>query len=124
VKLSRCPHCKLPVLELEGQFSKLDSLYIHNGNPPAATAGWWHAGCLAGSDAAAPWYEARLRNFRDVRRYQEVAATPQWTVLHVNKVTKPENEKLVGRSLTDIAAERGVHPTDARHPRAKAVSRG
>src|SRR3546814_3371979 len=38
---------------------------------------------------------------------------PAWSVLHVNKVTKPENDKLVGRSLTDIAAERGVHPTDA-----------
>jgi N-acyl-D-amino-acid deacylase len=38
---------------------------------------------------------------------------PHWSVLHVNKVTKPENEKLLGRSLVDIAAERGVHPTDA-----------
>jgi N-acyl-D-aspartate/D-glutamate deacylase len=38
---------------------------------------------------------------------------PHWSVLHVNKVTKPENDKLVGRSLTDIAAEWGVHPTDA-----------
>ncbi|MGV3760490.1 MAG: N-acyl-D-amino-acid deacylase family protein, partial [Actinomycetota bacterium] len=38
---------------------------------------------------------------------------PAWEVLHVNRVTKPENEPLVGRSLTDIAAERGVHPTDA-----------
>ena len=34
-------------------------------------------------------------------------------MLHVNKVAKPENDKLVGRSLVDIAAERGVHPTDA-----------
>lgn len=38
---------------------------------------------------------------------------PAWAVLHVNAVTAPENEKLVGRSLVDIAVERGVHPTDA-----------
>ena len=38
---------------------------------------------------------------------------PAWTDLHVNKVTKPENEKLIGRSLVDIATERGMHPTDA-----------
>jgi N-acyl-D-aspartate/D-glutamate deacylase len=38
---------------------------------------------------------------------------PAWNVLHVNKVAEPENEKLIGRSITDIAAERGVHPTDA-----------
>jgi N-acyl-D-aspartate/D-glutamate deacylase len=38
---------------------------------------------------------------------------PHWSVLHVNEVSKPENEKFVGRSLVDIAAELGVHPTDA-----------
>jgi N-acyl-D-amino-acid deacylase len=38
---------------------------------------------------------------------------PHWSVLHVNRVSKPENDKLVGRSLVDIAEERGVHPTDA-----------
>jgi N-acyl-D-aspartate/D-glutamate deacylase len=38
---------------------------------------------------------------------------PGWAVLHVHAVTRPENEKLVGRSLVDIAQERGVHPTDA-----------
>ncbi len=38
---------------------------------------------------------------------------PHWSVLHVNKVSRPENEKYLGRSLVDIAAELGVHPTDA-----------
>ncbi|MGH9084093.1 MAG: N-acyl-D-amino-acid deacylase family protein [Acidimicrobiales bacterium] len=38
---------------------------------------------------------------------------PHWSVLHVNKVNRAENEKLLGRSLVDIADERGVHPTDA-----------
>src|SRR3954462_8193488 len=38
---------------------------------------------------------------------------PHWSVVHVNKVSRPENEKFVGRSLVDIAQELGVHPTDA-----------
>ncbi len=38
---------------------------------------------------------------------------PHWSVLLVNKVTKPENEKFVGRTLVDIAGELGVHPCDA-----------
>jgi N-acyl-D-aspartate/D-glutamate deacylase len=38
---------------------------------------------------------------------------PHWDALHVNRVSQPDNEKFVGRSLTDIAAELGVHPTDA-----------
>ena len=38
---------------------------------------------------------------------------PHWSVLHVNKVGTPANEKFVGRSLVDVAEELGVHPTDA-----------
>jgi N-acyl-D-aspartate/D-glutamate deacylase len=38
---------------------------------------------------------------------------PHWDVLHVGKVGRPENEKYLDRSLTEIAAELGVHPTDA-----------
>ncbi len=37
---------------------------------------------------------------------------PHWDVVHVHRVIKPEHEKYVGRALTDIAAELGVHPTD------------
>jgi hypothetical protein len=81
MKLPRCVHCKLAVLELEGQFSKLDSLFIQHGQPPPYTAGWWHARCLAASDVGSAWFDARMRNFRDVRHYQEVASYPHWTVL-------------------------------------------
>lgn len=38
---------------------------------------------------------------------------PHWDVLLVNQVATPANDKLVGRTVADIAAERGVHPTDA-----------
>jgi N-acyl-D-amino-acid deacylase len=38
---------------------------------------------------------------------------PHWDVLHVNKVSSAVNDKFVGRSLRDIAAEVDVHPTDA-----------
>jgi N-acyl-D-aspartate/D-glutamate deacylase len=38
---------------------------------------------------------------------------PHWDVLHVSRVGTAENEKFVGRSLVDIAAELGTHPTDA-----------
>jgi hypothetical protein len=99
-----CPHCGLQVLELEGQFSKLDSFYIHNGFPPPETSGWWHARCLADSDAAAPWYEARLRSFRNVRRYAQVAEYADWIVLK-----EPNREKVLalGRSGTILDLSRG-----------------
>ena len=48
---------------------------------------------------------------------------PGWAVLHVNQASRPENEKLLGRSLVDIAAERDVHPTDARHRRQRGPHR-
>lgn len=81
MNLSRCVACRLPVLEIDGQFSKLDSLFIQNGSPPPATAGWWHARCLAESDAGPAWYAARLRNYRDVRRFEVVAELAGFTVL-------------------------------------------
>jgi N-acyl-D-amino-acid deacylase len=38
---------------------------------------------------------------------------PHWDVLHVHRVTTPANEKFLGRPIRDIAAELGMHPTDA-----------
>lgn len=34
MKLSACVGCELPVLELEGQFEFLDSLFVSGGEPP------------------------------------------------------------------------------------------
>jgi hypothetical protein len=99
-----CPSCGLRVLELEGQFSILDSLYINDGSPPPETSGWWHARCLAESDVAPLWYEARLRNFRDVRGYQPVAEYARWTVLR-----EPNRSKLLafGRGGEILNLSRG-----------------
>ena len=38
---------------------------------------------------------------------------PHWSTLHVSRVTLPENEGYVGRSVKEIAAERGVAEEDA-----------
>ncbi len=80
MELSRCIGCALPVLELEGQFEKLDSLFIYNGSLPAESAGWWHALCLASSELALNWYQARLLSFRS-RGYQQITESPHWNVM-------------------------------------------
>jgi N-acyl-D-amino-acid deacylase len=38
---------------------------------------------------------------------------PGWKVVYVDEVAKPENDKLVNRSIADIAKELGVSPADA-----------
>ena len=38
---------------------------------------------------------------------------PHWDVLLVSRVSRPENEKWVGRTIADIAEEQGIDPTDA-----------
>jgi hypothetical protein len=80
MKTPICVYCEACVLELDGQFEKLDSYFIDD---PLLenTVGWWHASCLSQSDFGLPWFEARLRNFRDVRGYRSVVDTGSWTVV-------------------------------------------
>jgi hypothetical protein len=79
--LAACVACGAPVLELEGQFDKLDSYFISDGSPPGESAGWWHLSCLRASDVGPAWQAARLRNYRDVRKLTVVAEPPGWVVL-------------------------------------------
>ena len=81
MELSPCVGCRAPVLELQGQFDKLDSYFIDDGVPPRESAGWWHLSCLRASDVGPAWQSARLRNYRDVRKFAVVAETPGFVVL-------------------------------------------
>jgi hypothetical protein len=79
--IRNCTSCGLPVVELRGEFEKLDPLYTRGSSVPDETVGWWHARCLASSDAAIVWYEARLKNYREMRRWTTVADLEEWTVI-------------------------------------------
>lgn len=81
MKLSECVACTLPVIELEGQFNKLDSYFLGEGGPPRSSAGYWHTSCLRASSVGRAWQAARLRNYRDVRRFEVVAEPPDWIVI-------------------------------------------
>lgn len=81
MNLSTCVACKLPVLELDGQFDRLDSFFIRDGVPPAESAGHWHTSCLRGSNFGRAWREARLANYCGVRGFLSAAETAGWTVL-------------------------------------------
>lgn len=83
MKLADCVACHLPVLELEGQFEKLDSYYTGPDGPPPETAGWWHARCLLESSACEAWARARLRNFVEVRGARVIERLPHWTVVEL-----------------------------------------
>lgn len=72
MKLRRCVGCGLPVLELDGQFAMLDSYYLDGGGPLLESSGEWHAACLAASGLSEAWFEARYRNFVQVRGYREL----------------------------------------------------
>lgn len=87
MKQPTCVHCGSVVLEMEGQFEKLDSFYLTDGGPPPTSAGAWHSRCLHESPYGLAWYEARLRNFVDVRRYKLLATTEQWSVAQHPRAT-------------------------------------
>jgi hypothetical protein len=91
------------VLELMGQFAKLDSMFLRDGGPPRETAGWWHAPCLAASGFAEAWADVRLRNVREVRGYTKVADTIWWTVL---RLPRTGAVVAIGRSAIALSLSR------------------
>lgn len=98
MSLPTCRQCGLPVLELEGEFAKLDSMLLGDGGPPSESAGWWHARCLVASGVADAWRAVRLRGLRDVRGYMLVAEMPEWTVLR-----HPRSGELIGLGRSGVA---------------------
>jgi hypothetical protein len=57
------------------------------GTPPVDTAGTWHLTCLAADPVAEQWGRAHVHSFTQVRGYEPVVGTPEWTVV-VNPRTR------------------------------------
>jgi hypothetical protein len=114
VRIPDCRSCGLPVLGLHGQIANLDSYFISDGAPPPESAGWWHVACLAASPFAADWYQARLRNFRDVRGYESVAELAHWSVLRLQRTG----------DVTALGREGGLLSLSPRHGRPRPVPGG
>ncbi len=77
----RCVGCGGPVLELRGQYAHLDAVLVADGEPPPASAGTWHATCLAASGLGARWRAALERQLVHGRRYAHLGEADGWAVL-------------------------------------------
>jgi hypothetical protein len=110
MKLRECIGCGRPVLELRGQFTLLNSFYINDGVPPVESAGEWHLSCLHGSGYGAAWYEARRRNFVDIRKYDVILESEAWTVTRNPRTREPVALSPSGDSLLLVFAEARPRP--------------
>lgn len=81
MRLPTCVACGLPVLELRGQYTLLDSYLIQGGVPPAATAGTYHSSCLAASAVGPAWGAALVKSFVGTRGFERLAHDDEWTVV-------------------------------------------
>jgi hypothetical protein len=89
MRVPTCVECDQPVLELLGQFEKLDSYYLDEDGPPRETAGYWHTLCLTQSPHGPAWCAARLRNHVEVRRHEVVAEVGSWTIVRDRRTREP-----------------------------------
>lgn len=76
-----CTICRLPVLELDGQFENLEPYYLVPGEPAAALVGECHSVCLERSPHGPTWYRWRRDGYASGRSYVIAAEGDGWTVL-------------------------------------------
>lgn len=83
MNLSACCLCSKPVLELEGQFAKLDTYCLTEGDELLVRGiyGECHSACLIGSQWGPHWAERLLVNLRDTRRLQPVGESGSYVAL-------------------------------------------
>lgn len=74
--LQHCFLCALPVLELKGQFAKLDSWHLLPGDDAflKKAFGWCHTFCLARSAWDTYWFQRRRNHFLNHAGYASVAS--------------------------------------------------
>jgi hypothetical protein len=88
MKAPTCRMCEETVLELNGQYTVLDSYYLGRESSLADTWGDWHLSCLHTSPHREGWYEARLRNHLDVRGYERLVDIGKWTVVRSRRTAE------------------------------------
>lgn len=83
MNLEPCFLCSLPVMELEGQFDKMDSYYLlpEDDAYVQGAYGWCHALCLAQSSWGAFWFTRRRKHFTENMGYEQKASTGEHCVL-------------------------------------------
>lgn len=90
MRIPNCVGCAKPILQLQGQFTLLDSFYLNgDADPPEESAGNWHIHCLAASGFGAAWQRLRLENFMGVRDYEQIGDPGEWIVLQHPRTKEP-----------------------------------
>ena len=83
MNLETCFLCKRPVLELEGQFEKLDTYLLDETDTAYAQGafGWCHARCLSASTWGKFWAERRIQHLTGVLGYSMISEDNAQTAL-------------------------------------------
>lgn len=79
--MNSCSICKLPVLEIDGQFENLEPYYAEPEHEAAELVGECHSSCISAHEHGRTWYEWRARSYSTGRGYRLVAEQDGWSVL-------------------------------------------
>lgn len=79
--MNSCTICRLPVLELDGQFENLEPYYAESGHPAADLTGECHSCCIASNAYGRVWHDWRVHNYTTIRGYRIASEQDGWTVL-------------------------------------------
>ncbi len=82
--LKKCFICKRPVLELKGQFHKLDTYFLNEQDDIAyeqGAFGWCHTSCLSKSSWGSFWSERRISHMTSIMGYLKLLNSTDLTVL-------------------------------------------
>ncbi|MEO1373922.1 MAG: hypothetical protein AAFW70_06310 [Cyanobacteria bacterium J06635_10] len=74
MNLENCFICKRPILELEGQFDKLDTFLLEETDAAyqEAAFGWCHTRCLSTSKWGEFWSERRIWHMTEVMGFKKI----------------------------------------------------
>ena len=83
MKLESCFICKRLVLELEGQFTKLDTYLLHGDDAAyqQGAFGWCHLSCLSASNWGNFWTKRRIQHMTEIMGFVKIRSSGSLTAL-------------------------------------------